>query len=278
MFNRRGFFGIKTLPGLVAVLALSVAAGGSPVSAAAIAPHFAVYKLSLGKSHGSRGVTHASGRIEFKWIEGCDGWTINQRTRMVLTSSQGQDFQSIWTLDAWESKDGLSYRFAIRRAEGAQDPEETRGKARLEGSGLGGRVDYSSPEGRVLILPAGTVFPTRHSQDVLAAATRREFLLWRTVFDGTGGEGLFGVNAAVAQTIPAETAPSFDSPLIAGVPSWRMQLAYFDTKEQSPEPDHEQALRIYANGVIDQLEFDYTDFALKASLEQLEALPPPDCP
>jgi hypothetical protein len=30
--------------------------------------------------------------------------------------------------------------------------------------------------------------------------------------------------------------------------------------------------------VVDQLEFNYTDFALKASLEQLEALPPPDCP
>jgi len=278
MFNFRGFFDFRSFPGLAAILALSVAAGGAPVSAAAIAPHFAVYKLSLGKSHGSPGVTHASGRIEFKWIEGCDGWTINQRTRMVLTSSQGQDFQSSWTLDAWESKDGLSYRFAVRRAEGGQDPEETRGKARLDGPGLGGRADYSAPEERVLILPAGTVFPTQHSQEVLAAAARKQLLFWRTVFDGTGREGLFGVNAAVAQTIPAGTAPSFDSPLIAGVASWRMQLAYFDTEKQAPEPDHEQALRIYANGVVDQLEFDYTDFALKASLEQLEALPPPDCP
>ncbi len=234
MFNRRGFFDFRSFPGLVAILALSVAAGGVPVSAATIAPHFAVYELSLGKSHGSRGVTHASGRIEFKWTEGCDGWTINQRTRMVLTSSQGHDFQSSWILDAWESKDGLSYRFAVRRAEGGQDPEETRGKARLDGPGLGGRVHYSAPEERVLILPAGTVFPTRHSQDVLAAAARKEFLLWRTVFDGTGREGLFGVNAAVAQTLPAGTAPSFDSPLIAGVASWRMQLAYFDTAESSP--------------------------------------------
>jgi hypothetical protein len=277
MLKRGALFDVRWGLGLAAILVLSVAAGGAPASAAAIVPHFAVYKLSLGRSQGSGGVTHASGRIEFKWSEGCDGWAISQRTRMVLTSSQGQDFQSSWTLDAWESKDGLSYRFAVRRAEDGQAPEETRGKARLEGPGLGGRVDYSAPEERVLILPAGTVFPTQHSQDVLAAAARQELLLWRTVFDGTGRDGLFGVNAAVGRRIPADTEPSFDSPLIASVPSWRMQLAYFDPEEQSPEPDHVQAVRIYANGVVDRLQFDYADFVLEASLEQLEALPRPDC-
>jgi hypothetical protein len=262
---------------LAAGLALSAAAGSTPVSAATIAPHFAVYELSLGKSRGNSGVTHASGRIEFKWAEGCDGWTISQRTRMVLTSSQGQDYQSSWTLDAWESKDGLSYRFVVRRAQGQQPPEETRGKAQLEGAGLGGRVHYSAPEERILTLPAGTIFPTQHSQEVLAAAAREELLLWRTVFDGTGEKGLFGVNATIGRKISAGTAPVFDSQLVAGVASWRIHLAYFDTEEKSPEPDHVQELRIFANGVVDQLEFDYTDFALKASLEELEALPPPDC-
>ena len=276
---RRGFHSSGPRAGLVTLLSLLMVVGGSPVSAAPkIAPHFAVYKLSLGKSSGGRAVTHASGRIEFEWSEGCDGWTISQRTLMVLSSSQGRALQSSWALDAWESKDGLSYRFAVRRAEGGRDPVETRGKARLDGPNLGGRVDYSAPEERMAVLPKGTVFPTRHSLDVLAAAAGRELLLWRTVFDGTGAEGLFGVNAAVAQAMPSSAPPSFESPLIAGVASWRMRLAYFDVDQQTAEPDHEQALRIYENGVVDELEFDYSDFALKASLERLEALPPPDCP
>ncbi len=269
---------LVSLAGLTAVLSVLVPAAGVPAFAAPrIAPHIAIYKLSLGKSSGGQAVTHANGRIEFKWSEGCDGWTISQRTLMVLSNSQGRDLQSSWTLDAWESKDGLSYRFVVRRAEGGHDPVETRGKARLDGPDQGGRVDYSAPEERMVVLPKGTVFPTRHSIDVLAAAARRELLLWRTVFDGTGAGGLFGVNAAVAQTIPAGTAPSFDSPLIAGVQSWRMRLAYFNVDQQTAEPDHEQALRLYANGVVDELEFDYSDFALEASLERLEALPSPDC-
>jgi hypothetical protein len=266
------------LAGLIILLSIFETAGGSPVlGASTIAPHFAVYKLSLGKSSGTHAVTHASGRIEFKWSEGCDGWTISQRTLMVLSNAQGRGLQSSWTLDAWESKDGLSYRFSVRRAEGGRDPVETRGKARLDGHDLGGRVDYSAPEQRMEVLPKGTVFPTRHSLDVLAAAARQDLLLWRIVFDGTGEEGLFGVNAAVVQAIPPGALPSFDSLLIAGVPSWRMRFAYFQTDQQTAEPDHEQSLRIYENGVVDELEFDYSDFALKASLEQLEALPLPDC-
>jgi hypothetical protein len=278
MALRCAFRGFGSLAGLTALLPVLLAAAGAPALAAPrIAPHIAIYKLSLGKSTGGQAVTHANGRIEFKWSEGCDGWTISQRTLMVLSNSQGRNLQSSWTLDAWESKDGLSYRFAVRRAEGGHDPVETRGKARLDGPNLGGRVDYSAPEERMVLLPKGTVFPTRHSLDVLAAAEGRELLLWRTVFDGTGAEGLFGVNAAVAQAIPEGTAPSFDSPLIAGVQSWRMRFAYFDVDQQTAEPDHEQALRIYANGVVDELEFDYSDFALEASLERLEALPSPDC-
>lgn len=266
------------LAGLMQILA--GAAFAPPAGAApTIAPHFAVYRLSLGKSgDGSGSVAHARGRIEFQWSEGCDGWTVSQRTRLILTSIQGHDFQSGWTLKAWESKDGLSYRFTIRRIENDSAVEETEGKAQLDGSGLGGRVVYTAPEPREMALPEGTLFPTQHSFELLAAAARNELLLWRTVFDATGGEALFGVNAALGRPIPADTPPAFDSPLIAGQPSWRMRLAYFNTDEQQSEPDHEQMQRIYANGVVDELQFEYPDFALNASLERLEALPRPDCP
>lgn len=276
--NRR----LRLLPIALAGLVLALAGIGftPPASAApTIAPHFAVYRLSLGKSSGGSGsVAHARGRIEFQWSEGCDGWTVNQRTRLILTSSQGQEFQSGWTLKAWESKDGLSYRFSIRRIENDAAVEETEGKARLDGSGQGGRVVYSAPEAREMVLPEGTLFPTKHSFELLAAAARNELLLWRTVFDATGGEALFGVNAAMGKPIPADTPAAFDSPLIQGQPSWRMRLAYFNSDEQQSEPDHEQMQRVYANGVVDELQFEYPDFALNASLERLEALPPPDCP
>ncbi len=263
--------------GLLAGL-LSVSAAGLPAAAApVIVPHVAVYNLSLGRTSGSGGVTHATGRIEFTWAEGCDGWTVDQRTHLILTSAQGHDIETGWVLNAWESKDGLSYRFSVRRANRGEAPFEMRGKARLQGPGLGGVVNYSTPEQDPLTLPTGTLFPTRYSEELLEAAAQNEILFWRTVFDGSGEDGYFGVNATLSRALSGETRPLFDSPLIQGVPSWRMRIAYFGQDEQSAEPDHEQSQRMYANGVVDELEFDYSDFAIKGVLESLEALPLPDC-
>ncbi len=56
-----------------------------------------------------------------------------------------------------------------------------------------------------------------------------------------------------------------------------MRLAHFGRDEQSAGPEHEQSQRMYANGIVEELEFDYNDFAIKDVLESLEALPRPDC-
>lgn len=269
---------VLLVSGLAAVAWVGALVAVEPASAGpAIAPHFAVYKLDLSRTQGASGVADATGRIEFKWVEGCDGWTVNQRTHLLLTNTQGDNFQSGWALDAWESKDGLSYRFALKRIYSDAEPEETRGKARLEGPGLGGVVNYSKPEGETMTLPVGTVFPTRYSEELLAAAEQNEVLFWRVVFDGAGEEGFFEVNAALSRSLPPDPAPVLDSPLLRDQPSWRMRLAYFVAAGQQAEPDHEQGQRMYANGVVDELEFDYSDFALKGTLEELEILPSPDC-
>ena len=97
------------------------------------------------------------------------------------------------------------------------------------------------------------------------------------VFDGTGDEGLFGINAALVQALPPSADPSFDFPLLKDVPSWRMSMAYFALDNRSGEPTHEQGLRLYQNGIVDELILDYGDFALDAKLADLNALPAPDC-
>ena len=99
----------------LAVIAVSVSSPG--MAGPAVTPHSAVYKLSLGDSSNLASVADASGWIDFKWIEGCDGWTIDQRTHLVLTNTQGHEVESGWVLNAWESKDGLSYRFSLKRVQ-----------------------------------------------------------------------------------------------------------------------------------------------------------------
>ena len=263
-------------PGAV-LCALTLWQGPAPAAAASFTPHRAVYELTLGKSRGSGSIIQAQGKLEFEWADVCTGWTVSQRTRVEMATSEGRVLDFGWTLNALEAKDGLHYRFFIRRFNADGSTEESSGEARLDGPGRGGRATFREPAALVVALPKGTLFPTAHSLYLIDAARKGSYPVWRMVFDGSGDEGLFGVNAALSQSLEAGSAVDFDSPLIRGQASWRLHLAYFGPDETVSEPEHEQRLRLFANGVVDELLLDYGDFALIARLQALESLPDPKC-
>ena len=72
---------------------------------------------------------------------------------------------------------------------------------------------------------------------------------------------------------PADAEVDFKSPLTAGMSSWRVLLAFFNLDEGESLPEQEQAFRLFANGVADQITFDYGDFAVISRLEELVELP-----
>ncbi|MEQ8356680.1 MAG: DUF1849 family protein [Kiloniellaceae bacterium] len=254
---------------------------GAAVSAAAAAqevllPHKAVYALSLGSLKSSSPVVEAAGRFEFEWKNVCDGWAVSQKFRIALLYEDGISVTFGWSLSSWEAKDGSRYRFFIRRFDGSGQNESLRGEAKIEADGSG-RAVFREPEGREVDLPKGTLFPTAHSLHVLEQAKAGAAPIWTLVFDGSGEEGLFGVSAALSRRLGAETPPRLESPLIAGVPSWRVNLAFFGAGAESVEPEQEQGLRLFANGVVDEMRLDYGDFVLDADLTELAALPSPEC-
>jgi hypothetical protein len=262
---------------LAAVSVLSPASLSVAWAGPGFVPHRAVYGLSLGKSRSSSSVSQARGKLEFEWADVCTGWTVSQRTRVSMTTGEGQVIDFGWTLNALEAKDGKHYRFFIRRLDNGEVTEELRGEARLTAVGGRGVATYSKPAAREVPLPKGTIFPTRHSLILMEAAEGGDMPLWRLVFDGSGDDGLFGVNAALAQALPAGAPVQRDLPVLRGQPSWRMNLAFFSMDETVSEPEHEQALRLFANGVVDEMLLDYGDFALKADLLSAEALPEIQC-
>ena len=112
---------------------------------------------------------------------------------------------------------------------------------------------------------------------MLEALRSDDMPLWRTVFDGSGDEGIYGVSTAEVQELAPGDARGFTSPLLADQASWIIQLAFFGMDEAESLPEQEQGLRLYANGVADQLTFDYGDFSVSATLLELEALPSSGC-
>ena len=246
--------------------------------AATIAPHKAIYALHLAEEQQRfGGVSDARGKLEFDWEDVCDGWAVRQRTHVIVTHRDGSEAAFGWTLNAWEAKDGLSYRFFLRRLFATGESEEIRGTATLSGPGGAGEAVYQQPEGRRIPLPAGTVFPTEHSLQVIDAVQGGALPFWREVFDGSGEEGLFGINVALARAIEPGSPTSLDSPLLVDVPSWQVGIAYFGMGEEASEPEYEQEMRLFANGVVDELLLDYGDFTLDARLADLQDSPAPDC-
>ena len=95
--------------------------GGLAVSAAStavgaeIAPHRALYTMTLASSKGDSGVADARGTMQYEWGESCDGWTIEQRYRLRMRYGETPDADIVSSFVTWESKDGLRYRFNERR-------------------------------------------------------------------------------------------------------------------------------------------------------------------
>lgn len=260
--------------GLALVVACLIPGAAAAVE---VTPHRAIYRMALQSSHASSDIADVSGTMQFEWADSCDGWTVDQRSVMTFLYNSGDSVDLGWNLVSWESKDGARYRFYVRKFQSGEVYEELRGAARLASDGSGGTADYSLPAERQVTLPAGTLFPTAHSLALLANAEAEKPFLWANVFDGSDEEGLFGVGAVIGQRREAGTAAEGRSPLLAAAPSWYVSLAFYPATDDSPVPEHEQYLRLHANGVVEDLVLDYGDFTVSATLTKVEALPPAGC-
>jgi hypothetical protein len=246
-------------------------------ASAQIASHRAAYKLSLSNAKSS-GINELTGAMYIDWHEACEGWTISQRMRFEITDEDGQPVDNDISFSSWEAKDGLNYRFTLRTTRNGEVEEELRGHAELEGHGKGGKAVFSEPEDQVIELPPGTIFPTEHSIQLIQKALAGDKIFARRVFDGATLDGAMEINALITGKLPPEKlgTAKINGDLLKG-PSWRVRMAFFKLEEQAAEPEYETSMRMMDNGIGVDFVFDYKDFAIKAQLEQLEALPKPRC-
>lgn len=239
-------------------------------------PHRAVYQLQLEHTTPDSAIANAVGDLVFQIDDNCDAWSTITEMRFAVRYNSGEESRFGTYLSAWEKKDGTAYRFQVKRRSTAPRNEVIDGEAAIPPDGEG-MATFLSPSERTMALPKGTLFPTLHSLAVLDAAEAGELSIYRTVFDGTEEDSLFEVNSVIIGPVdPAEPA-TLETPLLDGVTSWRVALAYFESIDDSGQPSHEAILRLYENGVIDEQTFDFGDFRLRARLVELTERPDPGC-
>ena len=265
---------------LAGVLAASVAAAPLPIAAAPIAadgliPHRATYRMSLGSATPGSGVIGARGVMEYRFADGCDGWTVENRTYLLLDYESEGEVETVWDFASWESKDGLGYRFRVRHASDGKVVDALRGKAELAGRGGAGIARFSLPDDVAQDLPVGTLFPTEHLALLLNAARDGAVHLVRTVFDGTSVDNPYRVSAFIKEAEGGRK--HFAAAGLAENRTWRMNLAFYPAAHTGPLPEFEIRVLYRSDGIAGGIRQDFPGFSVDLSLNDVEILPPPEC-
>lgn len=234
----------------------------------ALAAHRAFYNLTLASARDGD-VTAARGTMGYEVIDACDGWAVRQRLAMTITNTDGQDIEMVSDYATWESKDGLKFRFHMKQTTDSAVTSQTDGDAFLERTGGPGEVHYTAPKDTTMKLPPGTLFPMAHTSAIIEAAETGKRFLALPLFDGTDDGGVEDSSIVILDWKKPEANKY---PLLAGLPSTRVRLAFFDHSATAEVPTYQVGMRYWENGAADNLQMDFGDFVMDGKLSELTPL------
>ena len=201
--------------GLVAMLTAAGALAGHSAAFAQgaagsvnLAPHIAIYDLTLTSSRGKRSLEGVRGRIVYDFSgSACEGYALNFRQVTELDSGEGKVALSDLRTATWEEGEGKSFRFKSQnymdeKQIGDVDGRADRGKASVA-------VKLNKPEDKKF--DAGrVVFPTEHMRLLIEAAQAGKTLLEIAVYDGSeSGEKIYQSLSVIGRRIEPDNALHF---------------------------------------------------------------------
>ncbi len=254
-------------------LFLAVPRPADSASGIDLLPHVARYSLSRNYASADSGIAAVKGMMEVRLEISCDGYRIEQYLGFRVLGDDESQFEHLAYLSSFEDAASGEFYFEARTFENRQLTEEFAGKATLNESGSG-KARYTRPETTTQALPKGTVFPIKHLELIIEAARNSEKGVRHTVFDGSTKENPYEISTFIG------TAGQGDGKNIAalsGATFWPIRLAYFKIGAVKLAPEFEMSADVFENGVIGNMIYDYGNFAIDVTLEEVEALKKPEC-
>lgn len=257
--------------------AACLAFGTSPVRAengrVDLAPHKAIYPLTLKKVDTASKIVAATGAIYYEMADGCRDWRTRYILILRLTRENRTEVETRTEFESTESKSGRSFSFESKTLTNGRLSASREGKATLAGPGQGGTAVYRLPNQTTVPLPAGVLLPNRHSIEMIRKARAGETIFWAQIFDGSDDGKASGVNTLIL----GKAAPNRRASPLFATPGWRFRLSYFDLKRGEQKPTYKMLSIIRDNGVTETVELDYDDFVLEGHAKHIEPLPRPTC-
>ena len=259
--------------GIAAVLLLAFG-GGTPASAAMLAPHNAHYAVKLLSARSGSNIEQVTGDMVIQWERDCAGWTMNHKTVFDVAYSTGDGVRITMTASTWEAGSGEEYSFVVRTLFDDREENHLEGHARR--GARGNRAYFTAPEKKEFDLPADVMFPTQHTRKVLDSAEQAPTIVAAQVFDGFTEDGPQLVNAVIGRPQPVGGSGAAGFAGIAETRAWPVRLAFF-AADGGAEPETEIGLKLHENGISEWLDMDFGDFRVRAELRTLAVSPQPSC-
>jgi len=279
------------LAGVTLVSSLGVAGearaqkGVVTTAAEHLAPHRAVYEISLSNTRGGSGVTELTGRMVYELTGSvCHGFTQNMRFVTRMTNQEGATTVSDMRSSSWEDAVAKAFRFNSSQYKDTKLEESTDGDAARSTPGGEVKVVITKPQRKAISLKGDTFFPVQHSIALLAAARRGDQFFIADLYDGSEkGEKVFTTASFIGRAKPVgynrTLAEAKNGKPLDALRSWPISISYFEVGADKNDavPAYELAFLYFENGVSRRLFIDYGEFAVTGALRSLDFLEPAKC-
>lgn len=236
-----------------------------------LAPHRALYSLSLSRLHSGSQVVDVQGQMVYEFLPDCEG-SLTQHSfdvRYGYVDRPAVRSQNHFSL--YESHNGQQLDFITQRKAGGKLYQTLRGQADLGR----GRVVFSQPEGEEQELAEGALFPVAHTRALLDVIQKGGSHFNAPLYDGSDLQGATGVNVVIGGTPPPYEGENTDiDAALLGGPASRVHIGFFPQESADFAAEYEMSAIFHHNGVMRNIEIAYDDFAIRQDLIALEALEP----
>ena len=270
----------------VALGSSSASLAGAARGAVTMAPHRAVYDITLVQASSGSGISDMTGRMVYELSgSACDGYTQKMRFVTQITDRNGSAQINDMRSSTWEDGSAERMRFDLSQYRNERLTDSTQGDAGRKRVGKDAvSVRLTKPQSKGFNLTHDVYFPIQHSIALIEAARDGQNLLTAKIYDGSEkGEKVYLTSAFIGKQfssgtrlIPASVNKELSNKVL---PAWPVSISFFgaDSGRVDEVPEYELSFRFIENGISTQLLMDYGDFAVRGDLSELSLLSAPAC-
>jgi len=269
----------------VLFLLVPLQSGSAAPDGIVLAPHRAIYELTLATTRGGTGVSSVAGRMAYDLTGStCEGYTQNMRFVTRMTNQSGNAVVTDLRSSTWEDARGKRFRFDSSQYRDEKATDTTVGDAARPGTSEDIKVELTKPAKKNISIPSRVYFPVQHTIALLNAAKATKTSFRADLYDGSEkGEKVYDTVAAIGRAQGAGSnrqLPQIKSAeRLDGLKGWPVSIAYFEpgSGKQDALPVYELSFLMFENGVSRKLYIDYGEFALQGDLTEITFYPPSKC-